>query len=87
MKSRQTLVFDPGGRTGRLRGCPFLGRVACWMDSFGRCNGSRGWSVFGTRRSSTSFSRDDKRLVTPYVLRLIAVPSEARLIRELQNTI
>ena len=25
-KSRQTLVFDPGGCTGRLRSCPFLGR-------------------------------------------------------------
>ena len=24
-KSRQTLVFDPGGCSGRLRGCPFLG--------------------------------------------------------------
>ena len=24
-KSRQTLVFDPGGFTGRLRACPFLG--------------------------------------------------------------
>ena len=24
-KSRQTLVFDPGGCTGRLRTCPFLG--------------------------------------------------------------
>ena len=24
-KSRQTLVFDPGGCTGRLRACPFLG--------------------------------------------------------------
>ena len=25
-KSRQTLVFDPGGCSGRLRGCPFLRR-------------------------------------------------------------
>ena len=24
-KSRQALVFDPGGCTGRLRSCPFLG--------------------------------------------------------------
>ena len=24
-KSRKTLVFDPGGSTGRLRACPFLG--------------------------------------------------------------
>ena len=24
-KSSQTLVFDPGGCSGRLRGCPFLG--------------------------------------------------------------
>ena len=24
-KSRQTLIFDRGGSTGRLRACPFLG--------------------------------------------------------------
>ena len=33
---------------------PVSGRAACvayWMDSFGRCNGSIGWSVFGIRRS------------------------------------
>ena len=24
-KSRQTLIFDPGGSTGRLRAFPFLG--------------------------------------------------------------
>ena len=34
-KTRQTLVFDPGGSTGRLRACPFLGvRHALCGDVF-----------------------------------------------------
>ena len=38
-KTKQTLVFDPGGYTGRLRSCPFFGnvaRVCVGRFSFGR---------------------------------------------------
>ena len=44
-KSRQTLVFDPGGCTSRLHDCPFPeGRQAllCRGVSFGCCDGIRG---------------------------------------------
>ena len=34
-KLRQKLVFDPGGCSGRLRGCPFLGgRLALLRGGF-----------------------------------------------------
>ena len=50
-KARQTLMFDPGDCTDHLRVCGRAARVAYWMGSFERCNGSRGWSVFSTRGS------------------------------------
>ena len=33
-KSRQTLVFDPGGSTGHLRACPFLGTWRALLCGF-----------------------------------------------------
>ena len=37
-KSRQTLVFDLGGSTGRLRACPFLGRRHALRSGWARLN-------------------------------------------------
>ena len=47
-KSRQTLVFDAGGSTRRLRACPFLGgwsALLCEEAFIQALNGTRGWSV------------------------------------------
>ena len=79
--SRQALVFDPGGCSGRLRGCPFL----------------RGWHVLlrggfvwdaamvseaGAFLLSVGlqhhFQKNSKRLGTPYVIALDRYSSEAR---------
>ena len=49
-KSKQTLVFDPGGSKGRLRVCPFLGTwrvLFCGEAFFSALVGTQGWSVFG----------------------------------------
>ena len=48
-KSRQTLVFDPGGSTDRLRTCPLLGgwrALLCEVVFVWAPDGNRGWSVF-----------------------------------------
>ena len=51
-KSRQTIVFDPGGCRGRLRACPFLGG---WRTSLcGQVRLDGGWylrleRVYGSR--------------------------------------
>ena len=48
-KTRQTLVFDPSGSTGRLRGCPFLsGWQALLSGAFfvWTSDSTRGWSAF-----------------------------------------
>ena len=53
-KSRQTLMFDPSGSTGRLRACPFLGgwRTLVWrgfrLDAIWYLRLER---VFGSRRT------------------------------------
>ena len=49
-KSRQTLLFDPGGCTGHLRACPFIGgwRAFFFGEAFvGTPDSIRDWSVFG----------------------------------------
>ena len=49
-ESRQTLVFDPGGSTGYLCACPFLGAcraLLCGEVFVWAPDGTRGWSVFG----------------------------------------
>ena len=82
-KSKQTLVFDPGGCTGPSTQLPVSGRVtrvAYSMGSFGRCNaGSRGWSVFSRRRTS-EYHFPERGTSNSYVLRSIAVFSTARLV-------
>ena len=48
-KSRQTLVFDPGGSTGRLSACPFLRAwraLLCGKGFVWAPDGTRGWRVF-----------------------------------------
>ena len=48
-KKRQTLVFDPGSFTGRLRACPCLGTwraLLCGEVFIWAPNDTRGWSVF-----------------------------------------
>ena len=74
-KSRQTLVFDPGGSSGRLRACPFWGawrallcvKVIVWAP-----DGIRGRSVFG-RRLTSEYHFPERRTSGTYVLRSIAV--------------
>ena len=49
MKTRQTLVFDPGRCTGRLRACPFLGRwraLLCGEVFVWATDGAQGWRAF-----------------------------------------
>ena len=84
MDSRLTLVFNPGGTTVRLSGCPFLG---------GRHALRIGWAfldaamvaetgIFLVHRGvEHHFQESYKQFVTPYVLRFIAVSLEAKLIR------
>ena len=53
-KPRQTLVFDFGGCSGRLRACPFLGgwrALLCGEVFVWTPDGIRGWSIFGRRRT------------------------------------
>ena len=48
-KSRQTQGCDPGGFTGRIRACPFLGgwhALLCGEIFIWAPHGARGWSVF-----------------------------------------
>ena len=54
--SRQTLVFDPGGSTGRLRACPFLGTLRALLcgELFVKALGS-GWSVFFGQRVTLEY--------------------------------
>ena len=86
-KSRQTLVFDPGGSAGRLHACPFLetwralhcGEVFVWVP-----DGTRGWSVVW-QKDGLEYRFPKERTSDSYVLRLIAVPPTARLIRGSDN--
>ena len=53
-KPRQTLAFDPGGCTSRLRDHSILGgrhALLRWEGLFGCCDSIRGWSAFGSRRT------------------------------------
>ena len=64
-------MFDPGGSTGRLRACPFLGEWSALLCGkvfffFVRApDAIRGWSVFWQKDDlGVSFSRERyKRLV------------------------
>ena len=81
-KSRQTLVFDPGDSTGRLRSCPFLGtwRALLCGELFVRApDGTRGWSVFW-QKDDLGISFSVRGTSNSYVLRSIAVFSAARLV-------
>ena len=83
VKPRQTLVFDPGGSTRRLRACPFLGtwRALLYGEVFVQApDGARGWGVFWQKDDlGISLSRERyKRLVRIAVDRCF---SAARLIR------
>ena len=81
-KSRQTLVVDPGGSTGRLRACPFLGAcraLLCGEVFVWAPDGTRGWSIFW-QKDGLKYRFPKKRTSDSYVLRLIVVPPEARLI-------
>ena len=52
MTSRQTLVFNPGDCTSRLRDHPFLGGRHAFLRRevlFECFDDIRGWSVFGSR--------------------------------------
>ena len=74
MKTRQTLVFDPGGSTDHLRACPFLVgwcALLCGEVSSGYrmvYEAGRFWYT----EELNIISRDDKRFVMPDILRLIA---------------
>ena len=75
-KSTQTLVFDPGGSTGRLRACPFLrGRSAllCGDVFVWASDSARGWSVFWYKMEEWNiiFRERYKRLV--YAVRIAVV--------------
>ena len=76
-KSKQTLVFDPGGSKGRLRVCPFFGnvaRVVLWGSFlFGACwypRLERVWQMHDAEHHLSKESTSDS-----YVLGLIAVSS------------
>ena len=75
-KPGQNLVFDPGGSTGRLRACPFLGTWCALLcgEVFVRALDEAA-AFFGgwmTRESSTCKSGTGESF-TPCVLRSIAV--------------
>ena len=76
-KSRQTLVFDPGGSTGFLRVCPFLGvwhAVLCGEVFVWAPDGTQGWSVFDRWMiQNIIFRRGTSESLTPYVSRSMAV--------------
>ena len=81
-KSRQTLVFDPGGSIDRLHACPFLGtwRALLCGERFVRApDGTRGWSVFG-RRMTSEYHFPERGTSNSYVLRSIAVFSAVGLV-------
>ena len=69
-------MFDPGGSTGRLRACPFLGTwhaLLCGELLDRAPDGTRGWRVFWqVDDSDIIFQERDERIVYA-VLRLIAV--------------
>ena len=71
-KSRQTLVFTPGGSTGRLRACPYMGTWCALLcgELFDRApNGTRGWSVFSRCMArNIIFRKRYKRIV--YTMRI-----------------
>ena len=84
MKSRQILVFDPGGCTGRLRACPFLGGWRALV-----CGEVFAWTLGWYPRLESVKYREDWNVIFKrgqgirYIVR-IAVDSclpEARLIR------
>ena len=78
-KSRQTLVFDPGGSTGHLRACPILGtwrtllcgEVFVWAPTGGdlKCF----WQIHDPEHHLPK-----ERAGDPYVLRLNAFPSRSQ---------
>ena len=77
-KSRQTMFFDPGGCTGRLRACPFLGAwraLLCGEGFDWAPGGTRSWMEYFNGRMDdpdTIFRERDRRIVYA-VLRSIAV--------------
>ena len=61
-KSRQTLVFDPGGSTGRLRACPFWevsARCCVGRFSFWRRMTPEAGAFFGRRMTRYIILRDE----------------------------
>ena len=77
-KIKTNLVFDPGGSTSRLRACPFLGGLSALLcrEVFNWApDGNRCWNIFGKWMAcDTTFrERSTSKLLTPYVLRSIAV--------------
>ena len=84
-KIRQTFVCDPGGCTGALRTCPFLGRwrtLFCGRCLFRRCDGIRGWSGFWyTEDLNIIFNKGQAIHYAERIAVGCCLP-EARLIRE-----
>ena len=82
--TQQTLVFDPGGSTGRLHACPFVetwrtllcGEVTVWA-----LDGTRGWSVFWQVDDRNIIFRErDKRIVYAVRVAVNRCFSAARLV-------
>ena len=58
-------MFDSGGCSGRLLGCPFLGRRRALLGErvrLGRCDDIRGWSLFVERGTASSSSKEGKQV-------------------------
>ena len=78
-KSRQTLVFDPGGSTARLRACPFLGAwhaLLCGEVFVWAPDGTQGWSVFGRWVTWNIIFRERYKLIV-YAVRIAVFRSQA----------
>ena len=78
-------MFNPGGSTGHLRACPFLGTwraLLCRKFSFGRRLVAI-WNLFGKRRSRKTIFKGGQAIRT-YCCRLL-FSLEVRLIREVRQ--